>query len=69
MYAAYYCTENCDGKPCIVVYPEDVPPTPKSCLIGSSNAEWEHLTGLKSLDKFVDEALDRIDELMSDEEV
>lgn len=59
-HICYYCAENCDEKPCIVIYPDDETPIPKRCLICSVSAEWKPVVGLNLLDKFVKEVLAKI---------
>jgi|GEM_PF-5970212 hypothetical protein len=56
----YYCTECCDGKPCIVIYPEDETPIPKRCLISSAPAEWKPIVVGLDINKFVKEVFARI---------
>ena len=53
-YAFYRCSEDCDGKPCFLVYPlsENVPP-PKLCVVSRSECKWNKV----ELNQLIEEAL------------
>lgn len=56
-YLIYYCLEECDERPCVLIYPKDVDTSPKRCVIGHSPAKWALLEEIKTVKRGVSNGL------------